>query len=346
MKESLLKFLCCPVTLKDLELKIFEQKKKEIKSGLLVSPSGFIFPIVNEVPRMLIESFLDYEDFLKKQMSDYITIKNKILKNYTRLINHCIKKNKRTKQSFAFEWSIFKYETDKTWHWDREIRIQMALKKIQENEKSLMGKTLVDIGCGNGVLTSDIAEFGAETVAMDLSSSVEKAQQYNTQASVHFIQGDLQIPPFKPESFDIVYSSGVIHHTNNTELSFSCINELAKKGGKLYIWVYHPIEDWIHRFLITLRKFTHKLPLWLQFWLYFIFLLPISHIAKNIISGGKHNWREQMVDLLDTLSPEFRYEHTPNEVKTWYIKRNYHTPVVTANDHFGFGVLGVKKDKN
>jgi hypothetical protein len=40
------------------------------------------------------------------------------------------------------------------------------------------------------------------------------------------------------------------------------------------------------------------------------------------------------------LSCEFRYEHTPEEVKVWYAKRNYGNMNVTIEEYLGFGIYG------
>jgi SAM-dependent methyltransferase len=103
---------------------------------------------------------------------------------------------------------------------------------------------------------------------------IENACVNNKNVNSHFIQGDLQNPPFQLEMFDIVYSTGVIHHTNNTELSFSCISPLVKPKGRLYVWLYKPEKDLRHRLIVKIRKVTNKLPIWLQYILYLTFLVP------------------------------------------------------------------------
>ena len=203
----------------------------------------------------------------------------------------------------------------------------------------MKGRSLVDIGCGNGVLTSGIAEFGMETYGIDVSLSVERAYEFNQNINAQFLQADLQNPPFANGTFDIVYSTGVIHHTNNTELSFSCISPLLKPSGRLYIWLYKPEKDFRHNFLISLRKITNKMPIWMQYVFYLTCLVPQGMI-KEIIRGKKITWREQLINYFDVLSPEFRYEHTPEEVTLWYLKRNFSNINITIKEYLGFGIFG------
>src|SRR5438045_4513302 len=118
------------------------------------------------------------------------------------------------------------------------------------------------------MLNQYIAEAGATVIGMDFSLSIQKANDQNTSKSSFFIQGDVQFPPVAFEYFDIVHCSGVLIHTNNTELSFSCIEPCVKKGGKLSVWLYHPRKNFIHKFFNFTRKFTSRLPARVQYYLY------------------------------------------------------------------------------
>src|SRR5205814_8810167 len=133
---------------------------------------------------------------------------------------------------------------------------------------SLQGKLIFDAGCGNGLLNQFVAQCGAVILGMDFSNSIERAYQQNTHPNALFIQGDVQFPPVEFTKFDIVHCSGVLIHTNNTELSFSCIEPCVKPGGKLSVWVYHPRKDVIHNLFNFIRRFTSKLPLKFQYYLY------------------------------------------------------------------------------
>ena len=349
MLEKYLSFLVCPVTRSDLRLqrlsvktKTFSEGEKEIiNEGILFSDKDWFYPIIDGVPRLLVESFLDYEEFFKKNLFDYNERKDLLLKNYPDLVHQVIKKNRRTKKSFEMEWGMFNYEEDKTWELKGEDLLERFLKETDETAGSLKGKLIFDAGCGNGQLNQYIARCGAVVVGMDLSKSVERAYENNREENAFFLQADVQYPPLQIEKFDIVHSSGVLICTNNSELTFSKIEPCVKRNGKLSVWLYHPRKDLIHNSFNFVRKFTSKLPIKAQYYLYLFTLFPASYVVKKI-KGNKQNAREMMIAIMDWFSPEFRWEHTPEEASSWFAKKNYKEIKVTTTDTFGFNIIGKK----
>ena len=103
MLEKYLSLLVCPVTRSALTLhkisvktKMFSSGKKEIISeGILFADKDWCYPVIDGVPRLLIESFLDHEEFLKSNLSDYENRKQYLFKNYAEIIPQAVKKNSR-----------------------------------------------------------------------------------------------------------------------------------------------------------------------------------------------------------------------------------------------------------
>jgi SAM-dependent methyltransferase/uncharacterized protein YbaR (Trm112 family) len=349
MQDSLLAFLRCPVTRSRLTvnnvkkaIKILDGVEIDvIEEAVLFASEGWFYPVVKGIPRLNVEAVYDYADFLRSVLPDYEERKHLLTQKYSALLAIVQKKNRRTKESFAQEWAIYDYENDKTWDADTKGMISRFLKETDETMDTLKGKTIFDAGCGNGLLNSLLAENGITNIAMDFSNSIEKAYELNKFSHVHFIQGDVQFPPVLFNFFDIVHSSGVLIATNNTELSFSCIEPVVKKGGKLSVWLYHHRNDFIHNFFNTARKFTSRLPLKIQYYLYRLTVFPVSFIIKRI-KGNKQNSREMMIDILDWFTPEFRWEHDHEEAKVWFYKRNYTNIKITTNEVFGFNITGEK----
>jgi 2-polyprenyl-3-methyl-5-hydroxy-6-metoxy-1,4-benzoquinol methylase/uncharacterized protein YbaR (Trm112 family) len=349
MQESLLRSLRCPVTRSALSMTILKEgekmldgeKKSIIEEAVLYASEDWYYPVIKGIPRLNVEAFLDYADFFKAHRVDHEKLKDDLLKKYGELVKQVVRKNKRTKESFKKEWSVYNYDKDKTWDADNEAMMQRFLTETDETKNSLKGKLIFDAGCGNGKLDLLIADHGATVVAMDLTDGFEQAYLRNRSSNVHFIQGDVQYPPVAFDLFDIVHCSGVLIHTNNAELSFSRIEPAVKTNGKLSVWLYHPVKDWIHNLFNAIRKVTSKLPLGFQYYLYLVTIFPVSYVIKRL-KGNKQNRREMMVDILDWFTPEFRSEHKHSEVGSWFSKRNYKNIRITTTNKFGFNMTGNK----
>ena len=107
----------------------------------------------------------------------------------------------------------------------------------------LKEKKIIDIGCGSGRFTIALAQMGVkEIVGVDLGESgikigEEFARKLNLK-NIKFIKNDILSLPFDDESFDFVFSKGVLHHTGNLEKGLDEYHRVMKKGGIGYLYLY------------------------------------------------------------------------------------------------------------
>ena len=111
------------------------------------------------------------------------------------------------------------------------------------------GESVLEIGAGMGTDLAQFAIAGSIVTDLDLSSGHLRHAQENFQLrglSGTFRHGDGEFLPFPENSFDVVYSNGVIHHTPNTQQMVSEIHRVLKPGGKAIIMVYreNSIQYW------------------------------------------------------------------------------------------------------
>ncbi|MCJ7655637.1 MAG: class I SAM-dependent methyltransferase [Dehalococcoidia bacterium] len=104
------------------------------------------------------------------------------------------------------------------------------------------GKRVLEVGCGAGSDLLRFAKAGALITGVDLSprsASLAKTRLrlYNCAGSV--LVADAEQLPFKTDSFDLVYSWGVLHHTPDTERAIKEVHRLTKPGGSICIMLYH-----------------------------------------------------------------------------------------------------------
>lgn len=320
-----------------------DKEIEEINEAVLFSDTGLVFPVINGIPRMLIESVYDYAGFLKTHLPDYSLIKEKIETNHAVLLNSCIKNNSKTKKSFEFEWSLLQADqNDKIWHEDTSELTQRFLLETAAEKSSFSNKKIIDIGCGHGIMTTKIAEISGLAVGIELSRAVEQAYTHNRHQDAHYLQGDLQFLPFETNSFDVLYSSGVLHHTNDTLNSLHLVERFLKNEGRICLWLYHPQKSLIHNLLLQIRNITKRLPVKVAFVFLSVFFFPFSFLIKKIKNKRSVNYREEMIDLLDGFTPEFRHEITHETATEWLHELGYHTIQITTTDQFGYSISGIK----
>src|SRR5215831_16972775 len=159
MQEELLKFLSCPVCKKKLLLHTIQANRKKFKTfdranietGTLSCPCGFVFPIIDFVPRMLLESFIDHEKFLLQNIPDFMGVKAELLQKYGDLISAAQKRNKQTKESFSLEWSLIRGEQQvNVWHLTEEEYKMQLFHELDLPPEFFKNKLTIDVGCGHG----------------------------------------------------------------------------------------------------------------------------------------------------------------------------------------------------
>jgi ubiquinone/menaquinone biosynthesis C-methylase UbiE len=104
------------------------------------------------------------------------------------------------------------------------------------------GKRLLEIGCGTGTDLLQFARGGAQATGVDLTPrSIEIARQrfdlYGQSGT--FAIGDAESLAFPDESFDVVYSFGVLHHTPDTERAIGEVHRVLRRGGRAIVMLYH-----------------------------------------------------------------------------------------------------------
>lgn len=252
--------------------------------------------------------------------------------------------------SFSREWGQFQYE-DRTWSQSVQDRCELFLKEVGISASELSGKVVLDAGCGNGSLSRGLNQFGCEVVAADVSTSVIAAYQHFAQAGnnrTHFLRANLLRNPFRPESFDVIYSSGVLHHNPNTFEALKAVAKALKPGGRIYIWVYEAIPGIRHKLKGVFRSVVAPLPAPVKNAIMYLWL-PQSmarQYLRSLRGGNKPEdqlkWREKMILLMDHYTPQYRWEHTQEEVHGWYRQLGFTDICTTEVREWGFGVAARK----
>jgi SAM-dependent methyltransferase len=105
------------------------------------------------------------------------------------------------------------------------------------------GTRVLECGCGTGQLSNFLSIARRTVFGTDLClNSLRLGQEFrrkNQLRRVLFLQMNLFRPAFRPGSFHLVVSNGVLHHTADPPLAFRTIADLVRPGGYLLVGLYH-----------------------------------------------------------------------------------------------------------
>ncbi len=107
------------------------------------------------------------------------------------------------------------------------------------------GKRLLEIGVGGGVDFTSWVQNGADATGVDLTEAGVRmtrsrlAQKPLDPGSYRLLVADAENLAFPNESFDMVYSWGVLHHSPDTRRAFREVHRVLKPGGLFKGMIYH-----------------------------------------------------------------------------------------------------------
>jgi SAM-dependent methyltransferase len=290
MKLSALELLRCPPCRSALTPEITSQDGAEITAGQLqCTGCRHVYPIVDAVPRFV--------------ESD----------SYT--------------EAFSFEWNVHRTtQVDSaTGRKDSEVRFAQNLPFAASE---LAGKRVLDVGCGTGRFAEIALKHGATVVGVDLSLAVNAAyKNIGTHPRMHIVQGDVFKLPLALESFDFIYSLGVLHHTPDCRKAFEQLPPYLKPGGVVTITVYTNRNKYYVAATDFWRRWTTRMPKRVLYAfchvaipLYYVFLIPgIRQIGLGVFPINMDpRWRWRVLDTFDCYSPTYQTHHSYPEVFEWF----------------------------
>jgi ubiquinone/menaquinone biosynthesis C-methylase UbiE len=122
---------------------------------------------------------------------------------------------------------------------------EMKVQLLQQWEVNTTLKVL-DIGCGDGATELFIQKYfpNWQVTAIDVSEkSIATAIQKSISNATFSVYDGLQIP-VEPDSFDIVFIAGVLHHVNFSlhETIAKEVNRVLVKEGRFYLFEHNPLN--------------------------------------------------------------------------------------------------------
>jgi SAM-dependent methyltransferase len=129
-------------------------------------------------------------------------------------------------------------------HYDRlrEANESVRFSYRLHEYRDFAGRSVLDVGCGNGYVLSRFAGEGAQTFGVDLTvRGIELSCRRFANAGLRgaFLVGSAEDLPWPDNTFDCVTSMGVLHHTPDTPRSVAEVHRVLKPGGRVIVMFYH-----------------------------------------------------------------------------------------------------------
>jgi len=359
--------LCCPQCHGDFELTVLREAQGDIEEGILrCAPCHRIYPITNGIPRILPNALVAAPDFCREHAAVLASVG---FEPNRREIRRFEKLHEKTARAFGFEWNTYQVTTPEEdivtlaalTGFDRDFYRRVFFADVftyvprEEDVRgidtsSIKGRTVIEMGCGMGKYVKTVAPHAALAVGLDLSHSLERARE-NTRdlRNVLLVQGNILEPPFRPGTFDYVYSVGVLHHTPDCRMAFKRSAALVTPGGRFSVWLYpterqtgldarglyartvHFVQDDL------IRPVTCRLP---PHWLYQVCRLlgkmtywrdaaaaqgriGLAKFYAVFCVGGHAEPKIAEFLNFDWYSPQYRSYHSEDELLRWFAEEGF-----------------------
>jgi SAM-dependent methyltransferase len=236
-------------------------------------------------------------------------------------------------ESFGFQWRQYartQLDDARSDQSEKDFRDKTGL-----TPDALKGKLVLDVGCGTGRFAEVATRWGASVVGVDLSAAAEVAASNLADREFAASQSDVFALPFAAESFDCIYSIGVLHHTPNCERAVKSLPQFLKPGGTLAVWLYSAYNPW-YRFSDIYRKVTRRMPVKTLHGILHVVVpavnavdstlravpgigRPMSAFVRYVFPVNRNPNRQwRVLDTFDWYSPQYQSKHTYEEVFRWF----------------------------
>jgi arsenite methyltransferase len=257
------------------------------------------------------------------------------------ILRHCAivsDRQAQTADTFGFKWhkrETFESEPSlarmRDWLLERYGHVDSTGWWSDHGEQPL----LVDAGCGGAM--SALALFApvlpnARYVGVDISDAVDVAANRFADRGLGgaFIQADLNRIPMPDGCADVVFSEGVLHHTDSPRDALVATARLLRPGGRYLFYVYRrkgPIREFTDDLV---RERLHGMPpeeAWAA-------MLPLTRLGKVLGDLDVEVDVPETIDLLDIPAGPISLQR----LFYWHVFKAFHHPDLTLEElnHINF----------
>ena len=271
---------------------------------------------------------------------------------------------------FSYQWTKSDFGQPEKFSDDAVRQDVLETMDLTEEDLTLFNDKLVlDVGVGSGASSRLWSPRAKEFHGVDIGDGIYRAKNTlkNSTKNPILSHADLHHLPYKDESFDVIVSNGVLHHTPSTKLALKSIYPKLKKGGIIIFYIYKikpPLREFSDDYI---RKcISHLSPDEA-----FEQMKPLTKLAESLskqdikitipedmpllgFEKGEYNlqrfiyqnifklfWKDSMgfdesnMENYDWYYPKYSWRHTEQEIKDWCTEFNL-TPKLIKENYSGF----------
>lgn len=176
------------------------------------------------------------EKFFSKKYSRAHQTKNRLIYEFS-IDDQNI--DMKTVDSFGEEWQAF--------HGFDEKEIQKLGDEYFDVITPQMlnpSTSVLEVGCGSGRFLQYLSSKAGFLVGADPSGAIYAADNLlGPKENVMLVKASANDLPFADESFDFVYSIGVLHHIPDTGKAMQACVDKVKKGGYFFTYLYYDLDN-------------------------------------------------------------------------------------------------------
>lgn len=120
---------------------------------------------------------------------------------------------------------------------------------------------VLDLGCGAGFLSNDIAVRSREVIGIDIAANaLAIARAHDPSGQVRYVEGDALALPFEDGSFDAVCAMDLLEHLERPERAVAEASRVLAPGGLFFFHTFN--RNWLSRLVIIegVERFVHNAP--------------------------------------------------------------------------------------
>ncbi len=220
------------------------------------------------------------------------------------------------------------------------------------------GKDALDCGCGAGQHLSFIAPYCKYALGIDLNAAQTARKNNARSKNIEVISGDIAKIKLK-KKFDIVYSIGVLHHTDSPRKSFENIKNHCKKGGRVIVWVYSHEGNFLNRVLLepakrlfflrlnknVLNAFSNIITALLYIPIYTLYLLPLEFLPFYFYFQNfrKLSFYRNNLNIFDKLNAPQTFFIKKAELEEWFSPAEFSNIHISSYKGVSWRASGTKK---